>query len=141
MKSTRKTHFVPRVVFRTAFAGVVPVCVAATACGGSTPSGGGSEAADAAPDQFVLGVACSSFECMGVGVMAFADASDDATAHDAAIFSVACFAFDGGPCGLRSPGDATTGSEDGAAHDASDIHDATADVPIFAVAAPAFADR
>jgi hypothetical protein len=59
----KKTHFVPRVVYRTAFVGVVPVCVAGTACGS-----GGSSGADAAT------VACSGF--CGVAQQAFTEAGD-----------------------------------------------------------------
>lgn len=81
-----KTHFVPTVVFRTAFVGVVPICVAGTACGDS-PSGGGGDAA-VSPT-----VACAAFGC-GVGVQAFTDASDGP------LLSVACLGFDGQPCGV-----------------------------------------
>jgi hypothetical protein len=134
MKATRKkTHFVPKVVFRTAFAGVVPVYVAATGCGGSTaPAGHATGAPDAGPDQFLLGVGCPAFEC-GVAARSFdastdaadvADVADAADAADALLFVVACIGFDGGPCGVL-PEDATTG--DAAAQDGS-IHDATADV-------------
>jgi hypothetical protein len=136
-RARKKTHFVPKVVFQTAFAGVVPVCVAATACGGE--STGQKQPTDAGPDHFLVGVACSLFQCMGVGVMAFADASSDATAEkDAPLFVVACIGFDGGPCGTLPPEDATTG--DGAPRDGS-VHDATADAPILAVALPAFGDQ
>jgi hypothetical protein len=62
----RRTHFVPKVVYRTAFAGVVPLCVAGTACGG-----GGSGGMDSGQ---VLTVACSGF--CGVGVAAFSDAGE-----------------------------------------------------------------
>jgi hypothetical protein len=62
----RRTHFVPKVVYRTAFAGVVPICVAGTACGG------GSGGTDSGP---VLTVACSGF-CNAVGVAAFTDAGE-----------------------------------------------------------------
>ena len=103
-------RFVPKVVYRTAFAGVVPICVTAVACGGSVASsdgrsgdGGGEDAAMA------QGVACAGFACMGVGSQGFADAGD------ATFFSVACVAFDGSPCGIRPP--------DAAAHDASTAPD------------------
>ena len=144
MKATRKrTHFVPGVVFRTAFASVVPMCVAA-ACGGSTASsGGGGGAPDAGPDQFLLGVGCPAFEC-GVA-LSFADAAKDANERDAPIFTVACIGVDGGPCGIppqdAAPGDGA--AYDGSIHDAAGdaIHDATADVPIFAVAMKSFGDQ
>jgi hypothetical protein len=67
MKARKRTHFVPKVVYRTAFAGVVPICVAGTACGG------GSSGGDSGP---TLTVACSF--CGGVGVAAFTDAGDAA---------------------------------------------------------------
>lgn len=81
MKSTRKakTHFVPRVVYRTAFVGVVPVCVAAAACSSSS-SGGGT----------TLAVACAGYAC-AVGVQAFSDSGD------APLLSVAAIGFDGAP--------------------------------------------
>jgi hypothetical protein len=65
-RTRKKTHFVPKVVYRTAFVGVVPVCVAGTACGGGSTSGG-----DAAMN---LTVACSGF--CGVAMQAFTDAGD-----------------------------------------------------------------
>jgi hypothetical protein len=120
-----KTHFVPRVVYRTAFAGVVPVCVAGVACGGrvldsSGDSDSGTSATNVRPGSsgapgdvdsgftgFVgqsSGVACTGF-CAGVGAQAF-DASWEgvatmafADAGDALFFSVACVGFDGGLCG------------------------------------------
>jgi hypothetical protein len=68
MKVRRKrTHFVPRAVYRTAFVGVVPICVAGTACGG------GSGGMDSGP---TLTVACTGF-CGAVGAMAFTDAAAD----------------------------------------------------------------
>ena len=139
MRSTRKTQFVPKIVFWTGFAGVVPVRIAASACGGSTSQGDGPEGSDAAPRRFVLSVACTSFERMGVAVVAFSDASND-RAVDAPIFSAACIDFDSVACGSPAP-DATASAEEGSVHDASDVHDAKADVPIFAMAAPAFGDR
>jgi hypothetical protein len=60
-----KTHYVPKIVYQTAFVGVVPLCVAGLACGSS------SSAPDAGP---LLTVACSGF--CGVGVAAFTDAGD-----------------------------------------------------------------
>jgi hypothetical protein len=80
--SKRRTHFVPRVVFRTAFAGVVPVCVAASGsdCGGltrpdATPNTGvgmGAFVPDATSNT--IGVGMSAF---GVANTAFVDASTD----------------------------------------------------------------
>ncbi len=82
MRTSRKakTHFVPKAVYRTAFVGVVPVCVAAAACSGS--SGGTTNPAPA--------VACAGFAC-AVGVQAFAD-SGDAPQQ----FSVAAIGFEAG---------------------------------------------
>jgi hypothetical protein len=50
MKKSKKrgTHFVPRVVFEAAFAGVVPVCVAATDCA-SSATGGPAPVGSASP--------------------------------------------------------------------------------------------
>jgi hypothetical protein len=66
----RKTHFVPKVVYQTAFVSVVPLCVAGLAC--SSSSGG----ADSGPQ---LTVACSGF-CAAVAQAAFVDAGDAADA-------------------------------------------------------------
>jgi hypothetical protein len=60
----RRTRFVPRVVFEATFAGVVPVCVAATDCtsngaGGQTPS---ADAGGSAASRMFPGVAN---ECFG----------------------------------------------------------------------------
>ncbi len=68
----RKTHFVPKVVYRTAFAGVVPLCVAGLACSSSS-SGGGT-----GPQ---LTVACGGF-CGAVAQAAFIDAGDASDAAD-----------------------------------------------------------
>ncbi len=91
MKSTRKakTHFVPRVVYRTAFVGVVPVCVAAAACSSSSGSGGGTP----------VGVACAGYAC-AVGVQAFSDSGD------APVFSVAAIGFDAAPSDAHAASDA-----------------------------------
>jgi hypothetical protein len=122
-KATRKkTHFVPKVVFRTAFAGVVPVCVAAAGCGGATSDHTDrSEGGDGGPDAFLLGVGCPAFVC-GVALQTFADASTDGAAKDAAndalVLSVACIAFDGGPCDFNPP-PPDAAAVDGAAKDAA----------------------
>ena len=63
----RRTHFVPRVVFEAAFAGVVPVCVAATHCesnatGGPAPSEAGGIASGSPPIGTSMSVAN---ECFG----------------------------------------------------------------------------
>jgi hypothetical protein len=69
----RKTHFVPKVVYQTAFAGVVPLCVASLAC--SSSSSGGSSGPQ-------LTVACGGF-CGAVAQAAFIDAGDANSAADA----------------------------------------------------------
>ncbi len=68
----RKTHFVPKVVYQTAFAGVGPLCVASLAC--SSSSSGGSQGPQ-------LTVACGGF-CGAVAQAAFIDAGDAASAAD-----------------------------------------------------------
>jgi hypothetical protein len=66
----QRTHFVPKVVYQTAFAGVVPLCVASLACSSSSSSGGSS-----GPQ---LTVACGGF-CGAVAQAAFIDAGDAAS--------------------------------------------------------------
>jgi hypothetical protein len=95
-----KTHFVPRAVYRTAFAGVVPICVAGLACGGSTGSSsdGGD---DGGQDVYMNGaVGCTGF--CGVAQIGFdsgpmdggnatdGDAAQDAKDEGPPIFTVAC---------------------------------------------------
>jgi hypothetical protein len=104
MKLARKskTRFVPLAVYRTAFAGVVPVCVAA--CGGSGTTAGSVEAgADGTDDMVLQGVGCAAFAC-GVAAPAF-DAGRDALSTDATgtdgqpdapVLTVACTGFCGG---------------------------------------------
>jgi hypothetical protein len=112
-----KTHFVPRVVFETAFVGVIPICVAAaaSACASELTvadlafDAGGGDGASPAPDA------------------SDASATRDATKPDAPIFSVAFIGFDGGV------GDNAFSVPD--ASDAGDARDAThPDAPIFSVA-------
>jgi hypothetical protein len=114
MKNRKKTRFVPNAVYRTAFAGVVPLCVAGIACGSSS-SGGGNP-----PPS----VACAGFGCGAVGVAAFAD-SGDAPLQ----FTVACIGFDGGPCGVEPQLDAAPESEA-----------SQPDAPFLTVAAIGFGD-
>jgi hypothetical protein len=160
-----KTHFVPRVVYRTAFVGVVPVCVAGAACGGRVvaASGGdddsGSSATNVRPGSsgapsdvdsgFVgqssgveFGVACAGF-CGGVGAQAF-DAGWDgvatmafADADDALFFSVACVGFDGGPCGEEAE-DAEADSPKDAAPNDSKAEDASGRDVTLSVACAGF---
>jgi hypothetical protein len=142
-----KTHFVPRVVYRTAFAGVVPVCVAGVACGGRVLDAGGDGdsgagatnvrpgssgapsdvdsgfAGQSAGNGFVGGVGCAGF-CGGVGTQAF-DAGWDgvatmafADAGDALFFSVACVGFDGGLCGEEALDAVADSPKDAAPNDA-----------------------
>jgi hypothetical protein len=94
---TAKTHFVPKIIFKTTFAGVVPLCVAATACGGKVIPGGttgvanmafGDAGADA--EDAGAGVSLTGF---GVGIAAFGDGGNG-------VGSVACIGFGGEPCGV-----------------------------------------
>ena len=85
----RRTHFVPKVVFRTAFAGVVPACVAAVACGGQSQ---------------IFAVACMALDGGPCGVPPAPDASNESI--EAGFFSVAARAFDAGPADA-SPMDAS----------------------------------
>src|SRR5580692_7003134 len=100
-RRTAKTHFVPKIIFKTTFAGVVPLCVAATACGGKVNSGGppvgavagmafGDAGADTEDSGVVGSVAANGF---GVGMMAFGDGGNT-------VGSVACIGFGGEPCGV-----------------------------------------
>jgi hypothetical protein len=122
----KKTHFVPKVVFRTAFVGVVPVCVAGVACGGkllgaaegdggssgmttgsgSSGNSGGVGSGVGVSGDFSgtvssggFGVASGGF---GVGAQGFSDSGWEGVAlegfGDANPFTVACIGFDGGPC-------------------------------------------
>jgi len=116
--SKSRTRFVPRVVYRTAFVGVVPLCVAsASACGSSSSSG----------KNVPPSVACAGFGCGAVGVAAFADAGD------APLNSVACIGFDGAPCEAVTGDAATEGATDAAATDGNER-----DSPILAVACLGF---
>jgi hypothetical protein len=91
-------RFVPKVVYRTAFAGVVPICVTAVACGGTVAGSGGSREGGGEEASMAQSVACAGFACMGgVGYQGFADAGD------AMLFNVACVAFDGSSCGIQPP--------------------------------------
>ncbi|HEY8042011.1 MAG TPA: hypothetical protein VIF15_19545 [Polyangiaceae bacterium] len=104
-----RSRIVPKSVFQATFAGVVPICVAAAACGGqSTGNTGGDAAIDGKDDVQYLGVGCIGFDggCGGVAVDAFGgpdqgagdaagDASDGSDAQDSMPLGVACCAFDG----------------------------------------------
>jgi hypothetical protein len=78
MKAARaklKSRLVPKVVFRTAFAGVVPLCVG-TACGGAVTvaainegDAGGDASADGTMTPINGGVGCAAF--CGVALAAF----------------------------------------------------------------------
>jgi hypothetical protein len=120
-KAKAKTHFVPRAIYRRAFAGVVPLCVAA--CGGSTVSAVRDAGGDAADDAYLNGgVGCSAF--CGVAAMGFdsgadgpapyppdaatdaaspSDAGDAAATPDAIEWTVACLGFCG--VGITAFGD------------------------------------
>jgi hypothetical protein len=126
-KRTRKTAFVPRIIFSTVFASVVPACV--IACGGSDSGTAvqgdtGFSVADVGfdtrkSDTLVASVAADSF---GVGV-----------AFDTG-FSVADVGFDTAGDGK---GDGT-GDSPSDTNDASDASDATKKDFGFGVAAEAF---
>ena len=148
-----KTHFVPKIIFKTTFAGVVPLCVAATACGGKVNSGSAPAAgvagmafrdAGADAEDAGVGVAISGF---GVGTTAFGDGGNG-------VANVACIGFNGDPlCGI-GPTVASAGFGDGgligppsvavtAFGDGGDTTDAAAaseppDAHLFAVACIGF---
>jgi hypothetical protein len=87
MSREGKTRFVPKVVFRTTFAGVVPACIAAAACGGNEGVG------------TLLAVACMAVDGGPCG----APPSDAASAEDRPVFAVAVIGFD-----ARAPADASS---------------------------------
>jgi hypothetical protein len=66
----RRTHFVPKVVFRTAVAGVIPVCVAVSS-------------SDCGSTQTQTSVACIGFNGQPCGLPFETDASSDDSAADA----------------------------------------------------------
>jgi hypothetical protein len=112
----RPTRLVPKVVYQTAFAGVIPLCVAC-----SSSSTGGSP--DSGNDSFYNGaVGCAAFTC-GVANFGF-DSGQDAAASEAGssdgsasqadsgdaqrdapqIFAVACAGFSCGGTDAGSSG-------------------------------------
>jgi hypothetical protein len=118
-KTKARTHFVPRTVYRRAFAGVVPLCVAA--CSSSTTSSGDGGTMNGA-------VGCSAFGCLGVANFGFdsgfdgvasqafdggdaADAAHPDAGSDAPVFTVACLGFCVG--GADGASDAHEGGGDG----------------------------
>jgi hypothetical protein len=114
-KAKTKTHFVPRTVYRKAFAGVVPLCVAA--CSSSTTSSGDGGTMNGA-------VGCSAFGCLGVANIGFDSGFDgvaaqafdggdaaDAAHPDAPVLTVACLGFCLG--GADGASDAHEGGGDG----------------------------
>ena len=66
----KKTRFVPRAIYRTAFASVVPLCVAA--CGGAATTGNPADSGSDGNDDVVNlgGVGCAAFAC-GVANIGF----------------------------------------------------------------------
>lgn len=108
-KSKRSTSFVPKAVFRTAFAGVVPVCVAGIACGGAQTTQGGSSsstssnASGTTSSTTFLGVAatCFSPNCYAVSTPTPVDAAPDHT-----VLAVACTGFTCMGVGVAAFGDA-----------------------------------
>jgi hypothetical protein len=144
-----RTHFVPRVVFRTAFAGVVPVCVAASGsgCGGrvanSTAMGvgmaafgpdacppgygcaivGGSAFTQTSTQTYVPAVATTAFSTQtstsSLGVGTFAFTQ---TSTSSLTVACACFAPDSSVDSAADgglDGDATQGSSSDAGSDSS----------------------
>jgi hypothetical protein len=111
-----KTHFVPRAVFEAAFVGVVPICVAAAACGdngdnsvsvagigfGPGDDQVGSDVAEAAfsRDAPFFGVANIGFDAGDANNapddQVGGDVADAAFSRDAPFISVANIGFDGG---------------------------------------------
>jgi hypothetical protein len=126
-KSKRGTRFVPKVVFRTAFAGVVPVCVAGVACGGSqaTPEDGGAQTtqggSSSGTSSTFFGVAVS---CFGPPTCVVSSTGSSTSSN---VFSVAAFSF----TSTRSA--TSTGAPADAAADHSLLTgdaDATDDAPV-----------
>jgi hypothetical protein len=103
----RKMHFVPKIVLETTFASVVPVCVAASACGGDDSNGaetffGGDVAdstfADVRGTFFGGDVADTAFRDVRASDAGNpVDRSTDAAAPDGDEFTVAD--VECGPCG------------------------------------------
>jgi hypothetical protein len=89
-------------VFGATFAGVVPICVAAAACSGSTTSPSkGDAAGDSQDDVVYYGVAACAYDACGVGVAvdAFAphpDGSSDAPSAPDQFLGVAATGFEAG---------------------------------------------
>jgi hypothetical protein len=83
-KQSKRTAFVPTVVFGTAVLGVIPAC--AIGCGGQSSTGSNSSK-DAASDQYVLGVAAVGYcaysssgnTCWTVAAIGFDSGSDGST--------------------------------------------------------------
>jgi hypothetical protein len=99
-RKTKATHFVPNVVFRTAFAGVVPICVAASACGGGDAPVGSGQGDAGRADAELAGVAACAFQEGGcvfsVAAIAFDAAAPPDAAKDATpdyTVGVACMSF------------------------------------------------
>jgi hypothetical protein len=103
LKTSRnnRTHFVPNVVFKTAFAGVVPLCVAATACSGASNPGTSADSgeSDGGDEYFNGAVGCAAFGC-GVAVSGFGDGAADAKDEPPPVLAVACAGF----CGMTDAG-------------------------------------
>jgi hypothetical protein len=92
-----KTHFVPKIVFKATFAGVVPFCVAAAACGGDATNNGDSGQDAANRDSAVfLGVAAIGFDAplFSVAAIGFDGGVADLAFSDAPLLSVAAIGFD-----------------------------------------------
>jgi hypothetical protein len=82
MKRRNRTHFVPKVVFRTAFAGVVPACLAVAACGDG--------------QEQIFAVACMALDGGPCGALSASDASCGSSEAGCAL-AVAVRGFDAAP--------------------------------------------
>ena len=129
----RSSHFVPRAVYRTAFAGVIPLCVAGTACGGSVSEPGTSrtDAGDSGDDGtspvvITGGVGCAAFMCGSVANIGF-DAGEDSPAP----LGVAYVGFDAGVADAAFGPDANAATQDASV-------DAPMDAPVDGVACIGF---
>jgi hypothetical protein len=115
-KSKRATHFVPTAVFRTAFAGVVPVCVAGIACGGAqTTQGNGSSSTassgggSTSSTSTFLGVAATCFGPACYGTSTSTLASGDAGPDGVACTSFTCLGV--GVAAFADGGDADSAGD------------------------------
>lgn len=119
-KAKRGTHFVPKAVFRTAFAGVVPVCVAGIACGDFHTGGSTSSTTPLGVSQSCFGSPpCAGSSSTGSAV----DASGSTSSISYQSLGVASFSFSTTSTAVDAAPDHTVLSGD--AGDAGDarVHD------------------